>query len=100
VHHGVGDLSISVLNNSLLPPILTWRPYRYKNDTTSLRILAFCTVIKMVRKIYDFYKDNSSIVVCAFVAAVMFLPSHWLATIGGIHIETRRLMGGIYEVDR
>jgi hypothetical protein len=35
-----------------------------------------------------------------YVAAVTFLPNHFLATIRGIHIETHRLMGGIYEVRR
>jgi hypothetical protein len=33
-----------------------------------------------------------------FVAAGTCLPSRCLATIGGIHIQTNRLMGGIYEV--
>jgi hypothetical protein len=35
-----------------------------------------------------------------FVAAGTCLSSHSLATIGGIHIQTHRLMGGIYEVRR
>jgi hypothetical protein len=39
----------------------------------------------------------SSIVFCIFFAAVTFLPMPCLATIG-IHIQTHRLVGGIYEV--
>jgi hypothetical protein len=35
---------------------------------------------------------------CVFVAAVMLLPSHCLAMTGGIHIQTHRLVGGIFEV--
>jgi hypothetical protein len=35
-----------------------------------------------------------------FVAVGMCLPNRCLAAIGGIHIQTRRLMGGIYEVRR
>jgi hypothetical protein len=44
--------------------------------------------------------NNSPIVACVFVAAVMFLLSRCLATIGGIHIQTHKLMRGIYEVSR
>jgi hypothetical protein len=44
--------------------------------------------------------DISYIVVCEFVAAVIFLASRFLATIRGIHIRTHRLMRGIYEVRR
>jgi hypothetical protein len=40
--------------------------------------------------------NNSSTVACVFVTAVTFLPSRCLATIGGIHIQTHRLMGGIF----
>jgi hypothetical protein len=35
-----------------------------------------------------------------FIAARTCLPSRCLATTGGIHIQTHRLMGGIYEVRR
>jgi hypothetical protein len=42
--------------------------------------------------------NSSSIVACVFLAAVTFLPSRCIATIGGVHIQTHRLMGGIYEV--
>jgi hypothetical protein len=42
--------------------------------------------------------NNYFIVACVFVAAVAFLPSRCLATIGGMYIETHRLMEGIYEV--
>jgi hypothetical protein len=35
-----------------------------------------------------------------FVAAVPFLPSRCLVTIGGLHIQTHRMMGRIYEVRR
>jgi hypothetical protein len=42
----------------------------------------------------------SSYVACVFVGAVMSLPSRLLATIGGTHTHTHRLMGGIYEVRR
>jgi hypothetical protein len=35
-----------------------------------------------------------------FVAAVICLLSRYLATIGGIHIQTHRLVGGIYDVCR
>jgi hypothetical protein len=35
-----------------------------------------------------------------FVAAVTFIPSHCLAPIGGIHIQTHRPTGRIYEVRR
>jgi hypothetical protein len=48
---------------------------------------------------HDMY-NNSSMFVCVFVAAVKCLPSRCLATLDGIHIETHRLMGGIYEVRR
>jgi hypothetical protein len=37
---------------------------------------------------------------CIFVAARMCLPIHCLATKGRIHIQTHRLMGGIYEEHR
>jgi hypothetical protein len=40
--------------------------------------------------------NNSTYVAC--VAAVTFLLSRCLATIGGMYIQTHRLMGGIYEV--
>jgi hypothetical protein len=36
--------------------------------------------------------SNSSTVVCVFVTAVTFLPSHCLATIGGIHRQQRDLI--------
>jgi hypothetical protein len=32
------------------------------------------------------------------IAAVTFLPSGYLATIGRIHIQIHRLTGGIYEI--
>jgi hypothetical protein len=41
--------------------------------------------------------NSSSILQCVFVAAVTFLPSPCLATVR-MHIQTHRLMGGIYEV--
>jgi hypothetical protein len=44
--------------------------------------------------------SNKSSVVFVVVAAVFFLPSRCVATIGGIHIWTYRLMGEIYEVRR
>jgi hypothetical protein len=40
---------------------------------------------------------SSSIVVCIFITAVMFLPSCCLATLGG-YAYRHRLMGGICEV--
>jgi hypothetical protein len=43
--------------------------------------------------------SNNSIVARIFVAVVTFLPSCCLETIG-IHIQTQRLMGGIYELRR
>jgi hypothetical protein len=39
--------------------------------------------------------NNSSIVARIFVAAVKFLPSRCLATVGDTYIN--RLIGGIYE---
>jgi hypothetical protein len=44
--------------------------------------------------------NNSSTVACVSVAKVTFLPSRCLATIRGVHIQTHRLVGGIYEVSR
>jgi hypothetical protein len=44
--------------------------------------------------------NNYSIVAYVFVAAVTFLPSRCLTTIGGVYIQTYRLMGGIYEIRR
>jgi hypothetical protein len=42
--------------------------------------------------------NNSTIVACVFVVAVTFLLRRCLVTIEGIHTQTHRLMGGIYEV--
>jgi hypothetical protein len=42
--------------------------------------------------------NNYSTVACVFITAVAFLPSRCLATMAGIHIQTHRLMRGIYEV--
>jgi hypothetical protein len=44
--------------------------------------------------------NNSFIVACVFIAKITFLRDRCLATVGGLHIETHRLMGGIYEVGR
>jgi hypothetical protein len=43
--------------------------------------------------------NNSSIVACAFVAAVKFLPSRYLATIME-YTYRQRLMGMFYEIRR
>jgi hypothetical protein len=43
---------------------------------------------------------NSSNVECVVDAAVTFLPSRYLVTIGGIRNRTHRMMGRIYEVRR
>jgi hypothetical protein len=43
---------------------------------------------------------NHSSIACVFVAAVTFLLSRCLATIGRVHIQAHRLMGVFYEVRR
>jgi hypothetical protein len=41
--------------------------------------------------------NNTSTVACVFVAMVTFLPSHYLASIEVIYIQTHRLMGETYD---
>jgi hypothetical protein len=41
-----------------------------------------------------------SIVTYAFIAAITYFPSRYLATRGAIHIHTHRVMGAIYVVRR
>jgi hypothetical protein len=42
--------------------------------------------------------NNSFSLECVCLAAVIILPSRFLATIGGIRVQTHRLMREIYEV--
>jgi hypothetical protein len=44
--------------------------------------------------------NNFSIVTCVFIVAATFPPRRFLATTGSIHIQTHKLIGGIYEAHR
>jgi hypothetical protein len=80
------------------PPKLETQGQTYRIDLLIPKYRKFWEWLLPAFLSYD-ASNNYSIVACVFVAVVTFLPNRCIATIG-VHINTRRLMGGIYGVRR